>query len=139
MKRIAAIIILVCAILCVVILVAAGKSDGKVSLTDIKISDSDGTVTFIVRNDSDKDIYFEPVYTVQKRSFLSWREIENKQDYNVPTHYYTCEAGSETSYTLPWPLKYSSVDPGNYRMAIAYGYSNPPEKMYTMHREFELK
>jgi len=108
------------------------KSDIKVEMNDISFSIKEDTltrssVTLILKNNSDKSLYFGDPYEVEVYKDSSWRKIEADMYFTMPL--YELESGEEKEITFNWEHGYGRLNRGKYRI-IKDVYFEYEEKFY---------
>ena len=108
------------------------KSNIKVENNDIEFIIKENTltrstVTLILKNNSDKSLYFGDPYEIEVYEDSSWRKIEADMYFNMPL--YELKPGEEKELDFNWEHGYGRLNRGKYRI-IKDVYFEKEEKFY---------
>ena len=113
----------------------------------IKMSIKDDTLTskgatFILKNDTDENYWYDPVYYIEKKEDNKWNEIALDEPLSWNTVLYTIKAGEEIELNIDWSITgYGVLKTGEYRI-IKKDFrkeASPDSRAYSVYVEFEIK
>ena len=99
--------------------------------------------TFIIRNTSDEDYAYGPVYTIEKFENQTWEEIDTLTGEPLTWNsiVYSLKAHEEKEFIIDWSLGYGELKNGTYRLVKndLRKANSPESKSYSVYAEFDIK
>lgn len=109
------------------------KSDIQVSQNNVSLSIKDDTLTnigatLILKNDSDKLLYYDAYYKMEIKQNGEWHKINVELEFDDPL--WKIEKNKSEEFELKWEHGYGKLTSGEYRI-IKKVYLEQEEKFYT--------
>ena len=99
--------------------------------------------TFIIKNNTDEEYSYGPVYTIERFENQTWKEIDTLTGDPLTWNsiVYSLKAHEEREINIDWSLGYGELKSGTYRLVKSdLRKSNSPEsRTYTIYAEFDIK
>lgn len=119
------------------------KNIGSVLLEVKEDTRTSKGATFIIRNTTDEEYGYGPVYTIERFENQTWKEIDtlNGEPLTWNSIVYSLKAGEEKEIIIDWSLGYGELKSGTYRLVKNdLRKSNSSEsRTYTVYVEFDIK
>ena len=99
--------------------------------------------TFIIKNTTDEEYAYGPVYTIEKFENQAWKEINTLTGDPLTWNsiVYSLKAHEEKEFIVDWSLGYGELKSGTYRLVKSdLRKANSPEsRLYSVYAEFDIK
>lgn len=112
----------------------------------LKVKEETRTVkgaTFIIKNTTDEEYVYGPVYTIERYKNQTWKEIDTLTGDPLTWNsiIYPLKANEEKEFIIDWSLGYGELKSGTYRLVKNdLRKSNSAEsRTYTIYAEFDIK
>lgn len=121
-----------------------GKSDIKISQSDITLTIKDGTLTntgatLILKNDSSKYYHYGTPYEIEIKKDGEWHHINVELDFTMPA--YGIKPGESNEIEINWKHGYGKLASGTYRIikGIDYEYEEGKYEDFNVAVEFTIE
>lgn len=109
---------------------------------DVTLSIKDGTlkntgVTLILKNDSDKLLYYDEYYKMEIKKDNEWHTINVELYFNDPL--WIVKQNSKKEIKLNWEHGYGKLAKGDYRIIKKVYFENEEEQEFYISAEFIIK
>ncbi len=119
------------------------KNIGSVLLEVRENARSSNGATFIIKNTTDYEYAYGPVYTIEKFENHEWKEINTLTGEPLTWNsiVYSLKAHEEKEFIVDWSLGYGELKKGTYRLVKSdLRKANSPEsRSYSVYAEFDIK
>ena len=119
------------------------KNIGSVLLEVRENARSSKGATFIIKNTTDYEYAYGPVYTIEKFENHEWKEIDTLTGEPLTWNsiVYSLKAHEEKEFIVDWSLGYGELKKGTYRLVKSdLRKANSPEsRSYSVYAEFDIK
>ena len=99
--------------------------------------------TFILKNTTDEEYVYGPVYIIERFESQTWKEIDTLTGDPLTWNsiIYSLKANEEKELNIDWSLSYGELKSGTYRLVKSdIRKSNSAEsRTYTIYAEFDIK
>ena len=119
------------------------KNIGSVLLEIKEDTRSSKGATFIIKNTTDEEYAYGPIYTIEKFENRSWKEIDTLTGEPLTWNsvIYKIKSGEEKELYIDWSLEYGELKSGTYRLVKSdLRKTNSHEsRSYSIYAEFDIK
>lgn len=99
--------------------------------------------TFVIKNNTNDEYSYGPIYTIEKFENNSWKEINTLTGDPLTWNsvIYKLKPGEEKELYIDWSLGYGELKSGTYRLVKSdlRKSKNPESRTYTVYAEFDIK